>query len=80
MVRVVQRGPGDTDPENAMVIPTLLMRIHRREDPVSLGRRHGDPRFRLQPRRRRGALLALHHGTHGSDVNPAAGRASRFVS
>ena len=28
-------GPGDNfDPENAMVIPTLMSRIHRKEDPV----------------------------------------------
>lgn len=69
-------GPGDNfDPENAMVIPTLLMRIHRGEDPVRIwGDGTAIRDFVYSRDVAEGILLALHQGTRGSYVNLGSGR------
>ena len=68
-------GPGDNfDPENAMVIPTLLMRIQRGEDPVRIwGDGTAIRDFVYSRDVAEGVLLALHHGTRGSYVNLGSG-------
>jgi GDP-L-fucose synthase len=68
-------GPGDNfDPENAMVVPTLLMRIHCRENPVLIwGDGSAIRDFVYSRDVAEGALLALHHGTRGSYVNLGGG-------
>ena len=68
-------GPGDNfDPENAMVVPTLLMRIHRGEDPVRVwGDGTAIRDFVYSRDVAEGILLALHHGTRGTYVNLGAG-------
>jgi GDP-L-fucose synthase len=69
-------GPGDNfDPDNAMVVPTLLMRIHRGEDPVSIwGDGTAIRDFVYSRDVALGLLLALHHGTRGSYVNLGSGQ------
>jgi GDP-L-fucose synthase len=68
-------GPGDNfDPENAMVVPSILMRIHRGEDPVLIwgdGTAVRDLVFSRDVAE--GILLALHHGTRGTYVNLGSG-------
>jgi GDP-L-fucose synthase len=69
-------GPGDNfDPENAMVIPTLMYRIYHREDPVVVW---GDGRavrdFAYSRDVAEGVILALHYGTGGGFVNLGSGR------
>jgi GDP-L-fucose synthase len=68
-------GPGDNfDPENAMVVPTLLMRIHRGENPVRVwGDGTAIRDFVYSRDVAEGILLALHHGTRGTYVNLGAG-------
>lgn len=68
-------GPGDNfDPANAMVVPTLLMRIHRREDPVLIWGDGAAIRDFVYSRDvAEGTLLALHYGTRGSYVNLGGG-------
>jgi len=68
-------GPGDNfDPQNAMVVPTLLMRIHRREDPVLIWGDGAAIRDFVYSRDvAEGLLLALHHGTRGTYVNLGSG-------
>jgi GDP-L-fucose synthase len=68
-------GPGDNfDPENAMVVPTLLMRIHRGENPVTVwGDGTAIRDFVYSRDVAEGILLALHHGTRGSYVNLGGG-------
>jgi GDP-L-fucose synthase len=70
-------GPGDNfDPENAMVVPTLLMRIHRHEDPVLIwGDGTAIRDFVYSRDVAEGLLLALHHGTRASYVNLGSGSA-----
>jgi GDP-L-fucose synthase len=68
-------GPGDNfDPAHAMVVPTLLMRIHRREDPVLIwGDGSAIRDFVYSRDVAEGILLALHHGTRGTYVNLGSG-------
>lgn len=58
-------GPGDNfDPENAMVIPTLMYRIHRGEDPVLVwGDGTAIRDFAFSRDVAEGVILALYHGT-----------------
>ncbi len=69
-------GPGDNfDPENAMVVPTLLYRVFHKEDPVVVwgdGSAIRDIVFSRDVAE--GVILALHHGTKGGYVNLGAGR------
>lgn len=69
-------GPGDNfDPENAMVVPSLMYRIHKKETPVIVwgdGSAVRDIAFSLDVAE--GVILALHHGTKGRYVNLGAGR------
>ena len=63
-----------TDPANAMVVPTLLMRIHRGERPVMIwGDGTAIRDFVYSRDVAEGILLALHHGTRGSYVNLGSG-------
>lgn len=69
-------GPGDNfDPENAMVVPSLMHRVHSKEDPLVVwgdGSAIRDIVFSRDVAE--GALLALHHGTKGRYVNLGAGQ------
>lgn len=69
-------GPGDNfDPDNAMVIPTLMMRIARKEDPVMIwGDGSAVRDFLYSTDAAEGVILALHHGTRGSFVNLGSGK------
>lgn len=68
-------GPGDNfDPANAMVIPTLMSRIHRKEDPVVVwGDGSAVRDFAYTTDVAEGTILGLHHGTRGSFVNLGSG-------
>ena len=68
-------GPGDNfDPENAMVIPTLMSRIHNGEDPVIVwGDGSAIRDFAYTRDVAEGTILALHHGTGGRYVNLGSG-------
>ena len=68
-------GPGDNfDPENAMVIPTLMSRINAKEDPVSIwGDGSAVRDFAFSRDVADGVILALHHGTQGRYVNLGSG-------
>ncbi len=69
-------GPGDNfDPENAMVIPSLMCRIHRKESPVLIwGDGSAIRDFAYSKDVAEGVILALHYGTKGSFVNLGSGR------
>ncbi|MFY4731297.1 NAD-dependent epimerase/dehydratase family protein, partial [Nitrospira sp. BLG_2] len=69
-------GPGDNfDPENAMVVPTLMHRIDNKEDPVVVWGDGSAIRDIVYSRDvAEGVVLALHHGTKGRYVNLGAGR------
>jgi GDP-L-fucose synthase len=69
-------GPGDNfDPENAMVVPTLMHRIDNKEDPVVVWGDGAAIRDIVYSRDvAEGVVLALHHGTKGRYVNLGAGR------
>jgi len=69
-------GPGDNfDPANAMVIPSLMYRIHRKEDPVVVwGDGSAVRDFAYSRDVAEGTILALHHGTGGEFVNLGSGR------
>jgi len=69
-------GPGDNfDPANAMVIPTLLGRIHRGENPVRVwGDGSAIRDFVYSRDVAEGMILALHHGTGGRFVNLGCGK------
>ncbi len=69
-------GPGDNfDPENAMVIPTLIHRIVSGEDPVLIwGDGSAVRDFAFSTDVAAGTILALHHGTRGSFVNLGSGK------
>ena len=68
-------GPGDNfDPENAMVIPTLMARILRKEDPVVVwGDGSAVRDFAYSRDVAEGTILALHHGTNSGFVNLGSG-------
>jgi len=69
-------GPGDNfDPKNAMVIPTLMMRIHRGENPVLVwGDGSAVRDFAYSRDVAEGTILALYHGTRGDFVNLGSGK------
>ena len=69
-------GPGDNfDPENAMVIPTLMYRIYHKEDPVVIwGDGSAVRDFAFSRDVAEGVILALHHGTKSSFVNLGNGK------
>jgi GDP-L-fucose synthase len=69
-------GPGDNfDPQNAMVIPTLLHRIFKKENPVVIwGDGSAIRDFAYSRDVAEGCILALHHGTQGGFVNLGSGR------
>jgi len=69
-------GPGDNfDPKNAMVIPTLMHRIHQKEDPVVVwGDGSAIRDFAYSRDVAEGVILALHHGTGGEFVNLGSGK------
>jgi len=69
-------GPGDNfDPDNAMVIPSLMYRIYKKENPVLIwgdGSAVRDFAYSLDVAE--GTILALHYGTKGQFVNLGSGR------
>ncbi len=69
-------GPGDNfDPDNAMVIPSLMMRIHNGEDPLAVwGDGSAVRDFAFSRDVAEGIILALHHGTRGDFVNLGSGK------
>ena len=68
-------GPGDNfDPDNAMVIPSLMARVRHGEDPVVVwGDGSAVRDFAYSEDVAVGVVLALHHGTGGRPVNLASG-------
>lgn len=68
-------GPGDNfDPNNAMVIPTLMMRIYRKEDPVKVwGDGSAIRDFAFSRDVAYGVIQALYYGTRGEFVNLGSG-------
>ena len=68
-------GPGDNfDPDNAMVIPTLMRRIFSKEDPVVIwGDGTAVRDFAYSADVADGVILALFHGTGGRYVNLGSG-------
>jgi GDP-L-fucose synthase len=68
-------GPGDNfDPENAMVIPTLMRRILSKENPVVIwGDGNAIRDFAYSRDVAEGVILALYHGTKGEFVNLGSG-------
>lgn len=68
-------GPGDNfDPENAMVIPTLMRRIFFKENPVVIwGDGTAIRDFAFSGDVADGVILALYHGTGGRYVNLGSG-------
>lgn len=69
-------GPGDNfDPNNAMVIPSLMHRIRSGEDPVIIwGDGSAIRDFGYSGDIAEGIILALHHGTGGDFVNLGSGK------
>ena len=69
-------GPGDNfDPDNAMVIPTLMQRIYRQEDPVVVwGDGNAVRDFAYSRDVAEGVILALYYGTGGGFVNLGSGK------
>ncbi|MCH7706164.1 MAG: NAD-dependent epimerase/dehydratase family protein [Chloroflexi bacterium] len=68
-------GPGDNfDPDNAMVIPALMYRIHNGEDPLLVwGDGSAIRDFAYSEDVARGMILALYHGTDSRFVNLGSG-------
>jgi len=68
-------GPGDNfDPENAMVIPSLMHRIYSKEDPVMIwGDGSAIRDFAYSEDIAEGIILALYFGTDGKYVNLGSG-------
>jgi GDP-L-fucose synthase len=68
-------GPGDNfDPNNAMVIPSLMYRIAQKEDPVVIwGDGSAIRDFAYSEDVAEGVILALYHGTGGRYVNLGSG-------
>jgi GDP-L-fucose synthase len=69
-------GPGDNfDPENAMVIPSLMYRIYHKEDPLVVwGDGSAVRDFAYSRDVAEGVILALYHGTKGDFVNLGSGK------
>ncbi len=69
-------GPGDNfDPDNAMVIPTLMYRIYQKQDPVVVwGDGSAIRDFAFSKDIAEGTILALYHGTKSGFVNLGSGR------
>lgn len=69
-------GPGDNfDPDNAMVIPSLIARIHQGEDPVVVAGDGSAVRdFAYSEDVAGGIILALYHGTGPHFINLGSGR------
>jgi len=69
-------GPGDNfDPDNAMVIPTLMYRIYQKQDPVVVwGDGSAIRDFAYSRDVAEGVILALHHKTKSDFVNLGSGR------
>ncbi|MFH1387077.1 MAG: NAD-dependent epimerase/dehydratase family protein [bacterium] len=69
-------GPGDNfDPNNAMVIPTLMYRIFKKEDPVVIwGDGTAVRDFAYSHDVAEGVILALYHGTKSDFVNLGSGQ------
>ncbi len=69
-------GPGDNfDPDNAMVIPSLMCRIYRKEDPVLIwGDGEAVRDFAYSRDVAEGTILAIYYGTKGQFVNLGSGR------
>jgi GDP-L-fucose synthase len=69
-------GPGDNfDPENAMVVPSLMYRVRQGENPLHVwGDGSAVRDFVFSRDVAEGVLLALHHGTAGGFVNLGSGR------
>jgi len=69
-------GPGDNfDPENAMVIPSLMHRIYHKEDPVVVwGDGTAVRDFAFSRDVAEGVILALYYGTDGGFVNLGSGK------
>lgn len=68
-------GPGDNfDPDNAMVIPSLMHRIHKGEDPVRIwGDGTAIRDFVYSRDVAEGVILALYYGTNSKYVNLGSG-------
>lgn len=69
-------GPGDNfDPENAMVIPSLMYRIYHKENPVIIwGDGTAIRDFAYSKDIAEGVILALYYGTNGKFVNLGSGK------
>jgi len=69
-------GPGDNfDPDNAMVIPALMYRIKKKEDPVLIwGDGSAIRDFAYSKDAAEGVILALHYGTKSGFVNLGSGK------
>ncbi len=69
-------GPGDNfDPENAMVIPSLMYRIYHKEDPVLIwGDGNAIRDFAYSRDVAEGVILALYHRTKSGFVNLGSGK------
>ncbi|TRZ96040.1 NAD-dependent epimerase/dehydratase family protein [bacterium] len=69
-------GPGDNfDPNNAMVIPSLMYRIYHKEDPVVIwGDGSAIRDFAYSRDVAEGVILALYRGTESSFVNLGSGK------
>ena len=69
-------GPGDNfDPKNAMVIPSLMAKIYRRDNPVVIWGDGSTIRdFLFSRDAAEGIILALYYGTNGSFVNLGSGK------
>jgi len=69
-------GPGDNfDPENAMVIPSLMHRIYHKEDPVVVwGDGSAVRDFAFSRDVAEGIILALYYGTKSKFVNLGSGK------
>jgi GDP-L-fucose synthase len=69
-------GPGDNfDPNNAMVIPSLMYRIYHKEDPVVVwGDGSAIRDFAYSKDISEGVILALHYGTDSRYVNLGSGQ------
>jgi GDP-L-fucose synthase len=69
-------GPGDNfDPDNAMVVPSLMYRIHSEESPLVVwGDGSAIRDFVFSKDAAEGIILALHHGTQAKFVNLGSGQ------
>ncbi len=69
-------GPGDNfDPDNAMVIPSLLWRIYHKENPVVIwGDGTAIRDFAYSKDIAEGIILALHYGSEARFINLGSGR------